>query len=86
MHQLAKKTGFSASSWERYLGGRAFAPESVVRGRVWHGAVGSRVSISVAGRDTRSAVVQDGSESTDFVYESKTGCREVPATGIPFRN
>lgn len=36
-------------------------------GRVWHGAVGSRVSISVAGKDTRSAVVQDASESTDFV-------------------
>ncbi|WP_194910029.1 helix-turn-helix domain-containing protein [Catenulispora rubra] len=31
LNQLAKKTGFSASSWERYLGGRAFAPESVVR-------------------------------------------------------
>lgn len=31
LHQLAKKTGFSASSWERYFGGRAFAPESVVR-------------------------------------------------------
>ena len=37
-------------------------------GRVWHGAVGSRVSISLAGKDTRSAVVQDPSESTDFVY------------------
>ena len=37
-------------------------------GRVWHGAVGSRVSISVAGGDTRSAVVQDPSESTDFVF------------------
>lgn len=36
-------------------------------GRVWHGAVGGRVSISAAGKDIRSAVVQDASESTDFV-------------------
>lgn len=31
LSRLAKKTGFSASSWERYLGGRAFPPERVVR-------------------------------------------------------
>ncbi|MEZ0109622.1 hypothetical protein ABH920_003636 [Catenulispora sp. EB89] len=36
-------------------------------GRVWHGTIGSRVSISVAGKDTRSAVVQDASDSTNFV-------------------
>ena len=36
-------------------------------GRVWHGEVGGRVSISVAGKDIRSAVVLDASESTDFV-------------------
>lgn len=31
LSRLAKKTGFSASSWDRYLNGRAFAPERVVR-------------------------------------------------------
>lgn len=31
LSRLAKKTGFSASSWERYLGGRALPPERVVR-------------------------------------------------------
>lgn len=31
LNRLAKRTGYSASSWERYLGGRAFPPEEAVR-------------------------------------------------------
>lgn len=31
LNRLAKRTGYSASSWERYLGGRVFPPEEAVR-------------------------------------------------------
>lgn len=39
LDQLAKRTGYSDSSWERYLGGRAMAPEEAVRALI--GLVGA---------------------------------------------
>lgn len=50
-------------------------------GRVWGGAIGSTVTIEVAGR-TRAATVQDLGQSMDFVY---TMMVPVPKTGTPMR-
>ncbi|MEZ0109623.1 transcriptional regulator with XRE-family HTH domain [Catenulispora sp. EB89] len=82
LNQLAKKTGFSASSWERYLGGRAFAPESVVRALA--AAVGAgETNLLVLHRTAQQAWVASRPEDVEEDAEEAEEEAEPPTAQAP---
>lgn len=73
LDQLARRTGYSASSWERYLGGRALAPAGAVRA----------LTTTAGGDETSLLVLRQAAQDAWTVSAGAAGIAELDDSAGP---